>query len=246
MARIFSKSKGNGIDPLEIIEQGYGADALRVYICMAAPPDTEIIWDDHGVPGAYRFLKRCYQLVQGYLEAKKEGGDLDQPLNQATHRCIFKVSQDIGRLKYNTALAAQMELVNQLYKLEKKTILAQLRGLTPLKTLAGLLAPFAPHLAQEIWADLGQKGTVCRFWPQVQETWLATEKVTVAVTVNGKRRAEVEVLTQATKDEVLALAQKGRQALLNDNSKKNRFMLKVKLLILCFSQLRFGPGNHED
>ncbi len=117
---MFSKSKGNGVDPLEIIDQGYGADALRTYLMFAAPLDQWIRWDPQGVPGTHRFLSRVWALVQEYLAATD--GEVDEAaqkdIRRATHQMIRKMTEDIEENRYNTAIAAAMTAVNELYKLK--------------------------------------------------------------------------------------------------------------------------------
>src|SRR5690606_30315203 len=114
--QMFSKSKGNGVDPLDIISQGYGADALRTYLMFAAPLDLWIRWDPQGVPGTYRFLSRVYNLVQEYLE-KGSGagaGDGDDSVLRIIHPAALKVTRDLEEQKYNTAIAAMMKATNGL------------------------------------------------------------------------------------------------------------------------------------
>ena len=206
----FSKSKGNGVDPLTVIEAGYGADALRAYICFISPPDVESPWNEDGVPATFRFLNRCWVLVQEYLEAKpsaKPPADCQPAIKQAVHRCIKKTSQDIEAIKFNTAISAQMELVNQLYQLKVKDNFSSDCWQFALESLAMLLAPFAPHLAEELWHQLGNKDSVhLDHWPELDENYLVAETVTIAVQVNGKLRGQIEVNKSASEAEVTAAA----------------------------------------
>ena len=207
--QFFSKSKGNGINPLDIIEQGYGADSLRVYICYIAPPDTEAVWDNHGVPAAYRFLRRIWVLVHKYLQQKyvKPVDTFNRRLLAASHRCLAKNNEDISRLKYNTALAAQMELVNTFYNLAEVDKFQSSAWQESLEILVTLLAPFAPHLASELWQKLGHSQSVhLNNWPQVVEQYLVAEKATIALQVDGKLRGEIEVEAQLAKEEVIKRA----------------------------------------
>lgn len=206
----FSKSKGNIIDPLSIIKQGYGADALRVYICSVAPPDVETVWSHNGVPGAYRFLQRIWTLVDNYLKNKpvtitKTQDNLE--LLQATHQCIFKNNQDIKRLKFNTALAAQMELVNTFYKISADDNFANPVWQFCLEAQTMILAPFAPHLASELWRQLGHLDDVhLKRWPKVDPQYLILKTIIIPIQVNGKLRAQIEIEAQASPEEVITAA----------------------------------------
>jgi leucyl-tRNA synthetase len=171
---MFSKSKGNGVDPLEIIAQGYGADALRTYLMFAAPLDLWIRWDPQGVPGTYRFLNRVWNLVQEYLEQSAEGKEQSSPaartkpdaqnptpqslaVLRAIHPAIQKVTADLEAQRYNTAIAAMMEVTNTLYALKAKDGFADSTAWQfALESLVALVAPFAPHIADELWHDLGR------------------------------------------------------------------------------------------
>ena len=202
--QMFSKSKGNGVDPLEIISSGYGADALRTYLMFAAPLELWIRWDPQGVPGTYRFLSRIWALTQEFLEANVTGGAENRDVLRATHRAIKKVTEDIDQLKYNTAIATQMQLVNELYKYRTDAGFDdQASWRFALESLVQMVAPFAPHIAEELWRDLGHEDTIHRdHWPVLDEAYLESETVTIAVQVNGKVRAEVIVEADASEDAV--------------------------------------------
>ena len=213
---MFSKSKGNGVDPLEIIAQGYGADALRTYLMFAAPLDLWIRWDPQGVPGTYRFLNRVWNLVQEYLEQSAEGKEQSSPdvqtkpdtqsptpqslaVLRAIHPAIQKVTADLEAQHYNTAIAAMMEVTNTLYALKAKDGFADSTAWQfALESLVALVAPFAPHIADELWHDLGRTTSVQRgSWPLLDEQYLVKDTVTLAVQVNGKLRGTVEVAANA-------------------------------------------------
>lgn len=213
---MFSKSKGNGVDPLEIIAQGYGADALRTYLMFAAPLDLWIRWDPQGVPGTYRFLNRVWNLVQEYLEQSAEGKEQSSPaartkpdaqnptpqslaVLRAIHPAIQKVTADLEAQRYNTAIAAMMEVTNTLYALKAKDGFADSTAWQfALESLVALVAPFAPHIADELWHDLGRTTSVQRgSWPLLDEQYLVKDTVTLAVQVNGKLRGTVEVAANA-------------------------------------------------
>jgi leucyl-tRNA synthetase len=192
----FSKSKGNGVDPLEIIESGYGADALRLYEMFAAPVDLDVLWDPQGVPGTHRFLSRAWTLVQEFLAAKKGGNSIESVgILRAANKTTKKVTKDIEAGKFNTAISSMMELVNELYKIKADEEIKQSAGwLAALETLTQLLAPFAPHIAEEMWQDLGHEVSVhVSNWPTWDEQLIKDEMMTLAVQVNGKVRSEIIV-----------------------------------------------------
>ena len=228
---MFTKSKGNGVDPLEIIAQGYGADALRTYLMFAAPLDLWIRWDPQGVPGTYRFLNRMYNLVQEFVETedgrrKTEEESLQPPASslqseqnlavlRAIHPAIQKVTADLEGQRYNTAIAAMMEVTNTLYALKAKDGFADRTSWQfALESLVALVAPFAPHTADELWHDLGCTTSVQHdSWPVLDEQYLVADTVTLAVQINGKVRAEVTVPTNATEADAVAEAKRSEKAL---------------------------------
>jgi leucyl-tRNA synthetase len=198
-----SKSKGNVVDPLELVDAGYGADALRVYELFIAPYDLDAAWDPNGIAGTYRFLNRVWNLTQDHLASDKAA---EAPL-VSVHKAIKKVSDDLNRLSFNTAIAAQMELVNDLYKAKE----AGMQGDSwkfALTTLTQLVAPFAPHIADELWQQLGHEGSVhTSDWPLWDESLLVEDTMTLAVQVNGKVRGEITVAKDTLEADILAAAQ---------------------------------------
>ncbi|HSX15850.1 MAG TPA: leucine--tRNA ligase [Candidatus Saccharimonadales bacterium] len=196
--QMFSKSKGNGIDPLDIIEQGYGADALRTYLMFAAPLELWAKWDPQGVPGTHRFLSRIWTLVGEYNEAKpvELNDDQQRAIRRSTHAMIRKVTEDLEANRYNTAIAAAMTNVNELYKFKAEAFGQHDVWHEALTSLVACVAPFAPYAAEELWHQLGHSVTVHRdTWPKFDEQYLATDTVTLAVQVNGKLRGTVQVPT---------------------------------------------------
>lgn len=211
-----SKSKGNVVDPLELIDQGYGADALRLYELFIAPYDLDAAWDPNGIAGTYRYLNRVWNLVQEYLDSPQAS---EAPL-PAVHQAIKKVSDDLERLSFNTAIAAQMELVNQLYK-SKNNGLAGESWRFALTSLVQLLAPFAPHIAEELWQQLGYDGSVhTAAWPGWDEAMLADDTMTIAVQVNGKLKSQLTLTKDSdqTAVETAVLADDKVQAALDGRS----------------------------
>lgn len=206
---MFSKSKGNGVDPLEIIEQGYGADALRTYLMFAAPLDVWIRWDPQGVPGTHRFLSRLWALVQDYLVADKKelSESTRKDILRTTHQMIRKMTEDIEENRYNTAIAASMTAVNDLYKLKVDNLAQDETWQQALDAVVSCVAPFAPHIADELWFQLGHHTSVHRdTWPEWNKDYLAQDNITVVVQVNGKLRASLELDAASSEDAVVAAA----------------------------------------
>ncbi|MDR1197280.1 MAG: leucine--tRNA ligase [Candidatus Nomurabacteria bacterium] len=208
-----SKSKGNVVNPLDVIDSGYGADTLRTYELFIAPFEMDAPWDTAGVGGVYRFLTRVWNLVQEFLEAEKTtlSGQDRQDLQKIQHKTIKKVTSDLRRQSFNTAVAALMETLNYLNKAKKAGFDDDLWSVL-LIDFVKMLSPFAPHLAAELFEQLGGAGLPeAAGWPEWDEQYLAEDNVKIAVQVNGKLRAEVEVATDADEATVQAAA------LQNDN-----------------------------
>ncbi len=211
----FSKSKGNGIDPLEVIGQGYGADSIRLYEMFAAPVEFDVLWDQQGIPGTYRFLNRIWVLVQEHLKQTKNTNNQSQvkELQRAVHAATKKVTEDLSDMSFNTAIAAQMELVNELYKLKTMMPLGSKEWQEALATLLQLVAPFAPHIAEELWHQLGHTDTIhIDHWPTWDESLLARDIITIVVQVNGKVRANIEIAASASAEQVLEAAKADQRA----------------------------------
>lgn len=197
-----SKSKGNVVSPDEIIEK-YGADTGRLFILFAAPPEKDLDWSDRGVEGCYRFLKRVWRLVDCYADIAPEQGETavrDEAavaLRRAFHLALKKVTEDIEeRFNFNTAISAVMEAVNAAYgylnENEAKIHAGALAEV--LEMLALMLAPFAPHLGEEMWSRLGKAGSVhLQPWPAYDAETLQVENVEIVVQVNGKVRGRLIV-----------------------------------------------------
>lgn len=213
-----SKSKGNVVDPLEVIDQGYGADALRTFELFLGPINENSNWSSRGIAGVYRFLNRVWTLAQEFSEADvADEASENEALVALRHRTVKKVTDDIRRLNFNTAIAALMEYVNELYKLKNDGFSAAWRD--PIETLVQLLAPFAPHMSAELWQQLGggdMLDTVA--WPSWDDALTTTEVITVVVQVNGKLRAKLEIAKSSSQEEVerLALADTSVQNFVGD------------------------------
>jgi leucyl-tRNA synthetase len=199
-----SKSKNNTIEPDGIIEQGYGADSIRIMELFIGPWNQTANWSVEGMGGAHRFLQRIWTLVAEFSDSKKDSAESSELL-RPVHKTIKKVGQDLQELSFNTAIAAQMELVNELYRIKAKDNYASADWQWALETLLQLLAPFAPHVAEELWHQLGQKESIhLSQWPAHDEKYLAQDTVTIVIQVNGKLRGKVQVASDADEKTVVA------------------------------------------
>ncbi|TLM70503.1 MAG: leucine--tRNA ligase, partial [Actinobacteria bacterium] len=204
-----SKSKGNVVAPEEMIAK-YGADTLRAYILFMAPPDKDLEWSYDGVEGMSRFLKRVWSLVGDIAEEGGDGSDASEAaamLRRERHRVVGKVTDDVARFNLNTAIAAMMELVNTAYDYRNAVPAgsrdAELQREVA-ETLTALLAPFVPHMAEELWREvLGGSGSVHRLaWPAWDPAACVADTIELAVQVNGKVRDRVVVAADASEDAV--------------------------------------------
>ena len=236
-----SKSKGNVIDPMEIMDSGYGADALRVYEMFIAPYDMDAPWDPRGVPGTYRFLNRAWNLVQEFVDKNNNPSGYPetdekttQELLRLTHLTIKKVTRDIEDEKFNTAVASMMEMVNGLYKIkESHGIDTSDEWRFVLESLIQILAPFAPHITEELWREMGHDDTVhVGHWPKWDEKYLKSDTMTIIVQVNGKLRAKLELPSDMDKQgvEAAALADENVQKFTNNKPPKKMVYVPGKLV----------------
>jgi leucyl-tRNA synthetase len=206
-----SKSKGNTVDPQGLIDQ-YGADTVRLFIMFAAPPEQSLEWSDSGVEGASRFLKRLWK--QTYLHVASEGSkqSLDkasltpeqQAVRRQLHQTIQKVSHDMGiRTIFNTAIAANMELLNTLSRFEDESDNGNAIRQEALEAIVLMLSPIVPHVCHQLWLDLGhQEAVVGLRWPQVDETALVQNSIEFVLQVNGKLRSKMTVSATASNVEI--------------------------------------------
>lgn len=209
-----SKSKGNVVDPDDLIQR-YGADTVRLYTLFAAPPEQSLEWSDSSVEGAHRFLRRYWKFTASHVQqgnvpalAADELNSAQKAIRFKTHQTLSKVTDDISRrLTFNTAIAAAMELLNELMKFEDNTSQGQAVIREALNVMTLVLSPIVPHITQEIWQQLGhaQMITDAR-WPKVDEHALIQDEVTMVVQVNGKVRAKLSVPSAADKTLIESLA----------------------------------------
>jgi leucyl-tRNA synthetase len=205
-----SKSKGNVVSPKEIIEK-YGADTARLFILFAAPPERDLEWSDTGVEGCFRFLNRVWRVVDELKEFVKDAKENksytkeDKQLRYMIHTTIKRVTEDVeGRFNFNTAISAIMELVNEIYKYKELGEKCN-KGLLKesLETLIILLAPFAPHIAEELWYSIGYETSVhAHEWPIYEKDAIVKDEVQIVIQINGKVKEKIEVAASLTKEEL--------------------------------------------
>src|SRR5512139_1119203 len=240
-----SKSKNNGVDPQALIDQ-YGADTARLFTMFAAPPEQSLEWSDAGVEGAHRFLKRLWKVAYDHVQAgplplageHPEGhkGATPRPikdLRRQLHQTIQKVSDDIERRKqFNTAIAAVMELMNALAKLEGDDAVTRGVRQEVLEAAVALLAPIVPHVAETLFAEL--KPGCAMAWPAVDESALVQDEIELMLQVNGKLRGQVRVAAAADKAaiEAAALASEAAQKYLEGQPPKKVVVVPGRLVTI--------------
>ncbi|MBE9044110.1 leucine--tRNA ligase [Pleurocapsales cyanobacterium LEGE 10410] len=191
-----SKSKGNGVAPEDVIAQ-YGVDTARMFVLFKAPPEKDLEWDDADVEGQFRFLNRVWSLVTSYdpVKVSKSSGELDKEekdLRRAIHTAIKEITEDLtGDYQFNTAVSELMKLSNALKDVKDKTSAVYQEGI---ETLVLLLAPFAPHIAEELWSCLGNTESVHQQpWREVDPSALVVDEITLVVQIMGKTRGTIQV-----------------------------------------------------
>jgi leucyl-tRNA synthetase len=216
---VMSKSKGNTIAPDEVIKR-YGADTLRLYILFAGPPELAMEWSESGIEGPHRFLQQVWRLLDRHAEAlarepRTAVSAAGLPpaaleLRRKVHQTIQRVTYDIEeRIQLNTAVAALMELKNEIQRVEAEVSTGPGREVLreALETLVKLLNPFTPHVCEELWARLGHATSLVReAWPAFDAAAAREDEVELAVQVNGKVRGRVTVAREAHEDEIRARA----------------------------------------
>jgi leucyl-tRNA synthetase len=235
-----SKSKGNTVDPQALIEQ-YGADTVRLFIMFAAPPEQSLEWSDSAVEGAHRFLKRLWKLAATHLDAgtvpaldTANLSGLQQDLRRKTHETIAKVSDDFGRrLTFNTAIAAVMELINEVSRFQAQGPQCLAVEREALEAAVRLLAPIVPHISHQLWINLGHSEAVIDApWPQVDDAALVRNTIEMAIQVNGKLRATIEVAIDADGEAIKKLAreQENVKRFIGDLTIRKEILVPKKLV----------------
>ena len=208
-----SKSKGNVVAPSEIIAE-YGVDTARLFVLFAAPPERDLEWSDQGVEGCYRFLNRVYRLVDELSEIAKsdvESKELtkeDKAMRYTIHATLKKVTEDLNeKFGFNTAISALMELINEMYKYKELDSRNEAVIKEGIETIVTILAPFAPHIGEELWAMIGKEGSIFDIsWPNYDETALVKDEVEIVVQINGKVRGKLSVAANISREEMEKVA----------------------------------------
>ncbi len=235
-----SKAKGNTVDPQQLIAE-YGADTVRLFMMFAAPPEQSLEWSDDGVQGSFRFLKRFWNAVIEHADAGSAAAvdasglsDAQKELRRKTHQTIAKISDDLGRRSsFNTAIAAAMELLNAINKLDDASDEGRAVAREALEAVVLMLSPIVPHICHALWQQLGhQTPLIDQAWPEVDEAALEADRIEIVVQVNGKLRARLSVPADADKPavEALALADENVQRFIDGNDIRKVIVVPGRLV----------------
>lgn len=239
-----SKSKGNTVDPKDLIDQ-YGADTVRFFMMFASPPDQSLEWSQEGVEGAFRFLKKLWRLAYQISEQNQTNALIDNPtlsdayknLNRKLHETIQKVTDDYARrLTFNTAIAAVMELFNTLTDFRNNYLVSKKDNQLVndcFENILIMISPIVPHITHELWLNLGHENPIIDAkWPSVNPDALVRDTITIAVQINGKLRGNIQASVNATAQEIeaLALAEPNIQKYAVDKAIKKVIYVPKKLL----------------
>ncbi|MDR1017671.1 MAG: leucine--tRNA ligase [Lachnospiraceae bacterium] len=213
-----SKSKGNVVSPDDLVRD-YGCDSLRMYELFVGPPELDAEWDDRGIDGVSKFLKRFWNLLQ---ESKEKDIPANEDMIKTRNRMVYTITKRLEDFSLNTVISGFMEFNNKLIDIAKKS-----GGIDKetMSTFAVLLSPFAPHIAEEAWQEMGHTGTVFKAgWPTYDESKLTDDEVEIAVQINGKTKTVIKIAKDIDKDTAIA---KGKEALgdkLNGNIVKEIYV----------------------
>ena len=235
-----SKNKGNTVDPKDLIDR-YGADTVRLFMMFTAPPEQALEYSDDGVQGAYRFLKRFWNAVHTHVAIGdvpslnvNELNDAQRDLRRKTHQTIAKVGDDMGRrYTFNTAVAASMELLNAVTRLDDPSPQSGAVVREALDAVVLFLSPIVPHICHELWEVLGHNTAVVdELWPMFDESALEQDKVEIVVQVNGKLRARISVAADADRESVaaMALADENVQRFVGDKEVRKTIVVPGRLV----------------
>ena len=209
---VMSKSKGNVVSPIGLIER-VGVDATRIAVLFAAPPERDLLWSEKGVKGAERFLSRIYNHFMPYIDKKNPEPDKKDPLYRGIEKTKKILTEDLEHMRFNTGIAALMEMLNQITAYPSK---GSETYVYVIQEFTKILSPFAPHLAEYLYAKFGEKQSIfLEEWPSYDEEAVKEEIVTVVVQVNGKVRARLEIERNTPEEEVV------KMALSNENVKRH-------------------------
>jgi leucyl-tRNA synthetase len=235
-----SKSKGNTVDPQQLIER-YGADTVRLFILFAAPPEQSLEWNDEGVDGAARFLKRLWKLVASHLEDKSVPSAVNvsvlspsqKDIRRKFHETVAKVSDDVGRRHtFNTAIAAVMELINELSKFDDDSEQGRAVVREAIEGIVIMLSPMVPHITQQLWNELGHDELLADIaWPECDESAMVRDEIELVLQVNGKLRSRINVAADADNESIEA------QALADDKIQTNIEGMTVRKVIVVPGRL---------
>ena len=208
-----SKSKGNTVSPIEIINK-YGADTARLFVLFAAPPERDLDWSEQGVEGCFRFINRVYRLVDELAEIAKSNAEVkavtkeDKAMRLVIHSTLKKVTADLSeKFGFNTAIAALMELINEMYKYKELDTRNDGIIREGIETIVTILAPFTPHVGEELWTMIGKEGSVFDIsWPKYDEKALVQDEVEVIVQVNGKLRDKISMDANIAREDMEKVA----------------------------------------
>ncbi|HEX5636775.1 MAG TPA: class I tRNA ligase family protein, partial [Gammaproteobacteria bacterium] len=239
-----SKSKGNTVDPQQLIDQ-YGADTVRLFTMFAAPPEMSLEWSDSGVEGAFRFLKRLWKQVHAHVSAGvvttldvSQLNEAQKNLRLKLHETIRKVSDDVGRrYTFNTAIAANMELMNELSRFNDDSAQGRAVMREALRAIVLMLSPIVPHISHELWHCLGGENAgavVEQSWPEFDESALVRSSIEMMIQVNGKLRGKIEVPVNADKTliEKMALENPNVTAFIDGKELKKIIVVPGRLINL--------------
>jgi len=235
-----SKSKGNTVDPQGLIDR-YGADTVRLFTMFAAPPEQSLEWSDSGVEGAYRFLKRLWKQVFGHVAAGAAPSldiavldDAQKALRRTVHTVIAKVGDDVGRrYTFNTAIAANMELLNELNKFTDTSGQGRAVMQEALEAVVLMLSPIIPHVTHRLWQEVGHaEAVVDCAWPECDQEALVQDSVVLVIQVNGKVRGRIDVPANAAQAdlEVLVLNEPNVMKHIQDKPVKKFIVVPGKLV----------------
>ena len=223
-----SKSKKNVVDPDDILAK-YGADTARWFVLSDSPPERDVEWTASGAEATYKHLSRVFRVACQIAEMGDESGQGDDDLIRAMHKAIHDVTMGVETFGFNAAIAKLYAFTNTLAK--SKAGAATKR--TAMTTLAQLMSPMTPHLSEEIWAMLGGEGLIATTpWPVADEAMLVEDTVTMPIQINGKRRAEIQVAADASKDAVeeIALGLEVVQNALGGNAPKKLIVVPGRIV----------------